>query len=349
MVCKTEAREIATSHVDCLRGKWALVTGATSGIGLETCRALISASCNVICCARNLEKGSKVASELRRSSGASPGQVRLEQLDLANLKSVQALAKRLKRTLPHLDYLVLNGGVMATPATETKDGFEEQIGTNFLGHQCLAQLLLPMLRKTPHSEGSRIVVISSICHKWATVGAEDFKVDKKRFNPWVWYAKSKLACLLLAKELARRTAAEHPKIRVAAVHPGIIFTNITRNQKRTCISGLIGICLSMVSKTPEQGAATTLFALVDDEYETGAYLQDCKVGYEAKPKDSCMGERLWVAAEKAIEEVLGSYVEREDDLKTSASGAVEKGLQSAQSKELQGTEGLTLVATPAIL
>ena len=302
MVCKTEANEIAQAHIESLRGKWALVTGATSGIGLETCRSLVGASCNVICCARDLEKGAKIASELRRTAGPSPGQVRVEQLDLADLKSIQKLAHRLERTLPYLDFLVLNGGVMATQGTKTKDGFEEQMGTNYIGHQFLAQLMLPFLRKTPSSDGARIVVLSSISHKWATVDPEDFWVDEKKFNPWLWYAKSKLACLLLAKELAHRTSNE--KICVAAVHPGIIFTNITKNHDRTCMTGFVRFCLSFVSKTPQQGAATTLFALTDIDYESGSYLADCKPQRHKPIKDNDLSTKLYNAAEAEIKKFV---------------------------------------------
>ena len=140
------------------------------------------------------------------------GEIVVEQLDLADLANVARCAARLALRLPSgcPDLLVLNAGVMATPpGARTTDGFEMQIGTNFIGHQALLQALLPRMRAVkselgPAAAAGRVVVLTSMSHKWTTLDLHDLNFERRRYNPWVGYAQSKLACVLMAKELARR-------------------------------------------------------------------------------------------------------------------------------------------------
>jgi NAD(P)-dependent dehydrogenase (short-subunit alcohol dehydrogenase family) len=335
-MASTTALELA-QQAPSLSGKWGVVTGATSGIGRETALALSAGGANVVLACRSVEAGEKVAAELRatlakaRPLPAPPGaagsqcaprsecdaamdlqgEVCVEQLDLANLDSVSRFAARLEARLPGgaPDLLVLNAGVMATGATDTTaDGFEMQLGTNHVGHHALVQKMLPAMRAAERRHGSgaagRVVVLSSVSHKWGKLDLDDLHFQRgRRYNPWVSYAQSKLACMLLAQELARRLRAEGSAIKVAAVHPGIILeSSLTRNKSSGCVGPLVKAMLRPFSKTPEQGAATSVYACIAD-FPSGAYLVDCAV---AEPGGSALDEPLAKALFEKTEEMVAA-------------------------------------------
>ena len=152
-----------------LKGCNAIVTGGSQGLGFETARALAAAGANVVIGARSLYDGNAAAETIRAENGG--GLITFRQLDLGDLASVRAFAADVSAALPEIHFLVCNAGVMATPASTTADGFELQLGTNYIGHHALCQYLLPALKA--QSAHVRIVVLTSMCHKWATLDIED--------------------------------------------------------------------------------------------------------------------------------------------------------------------------------
>ena len=212
---KTQAGDVVRG-VD-LKGKTAIVTGASSGIGVETVRALASAGARVIMPVRSREAGEKAAAEIRASTKNNA--VEVADLDLGNYASVRAFADAfVKRGLP-LDILINNAGIMATPERRIMGHIESQFGTNHLGHMLLACRLAPALAK-----GARVVALSSIGHRRSPIKFDDPNFETTPYEKWEAYGQSKTANSLFAIELNRRL--EPKGINAYAVHPGGIMTNL---------------------------------------------------------------------------------------------------------------------------
>ena len=199
-----------------LTGKTFLITGGTSGIGKETALELARAGAHVTITARNAAKGAAVVAEIAKE------RVDFKLLDLADLSSVKSFAKEFTKPV---DVLILNAGVMATPFSLTKDGFEMQMGTNHLGHFALAGLLHKQV-------GNRIVAVSSQMHRAARISgmsADDLRNRARgigAYNPWSAYALSKLANLLFIHEFERRSNRNNWNIEAVAAHPGYAATGL---------------------------------------------------------------------------------------------------------------------------
>jgi NAD(P)-dependent dehydrogenase (short-subunit alcohol dehydrogenase family) len=199
-----------------LTGKTFLITGGTSGIGKETALELARAGAHVTITARNSAKGAAVVAEIAKE------RVDFKLLDLADLSSVKSFAKEFTKPV---DVLILNAGVMATPFSLTKDGFEMQMGTNHLGHFALAGLLHKQV-------GNRIVAVSSQMHRAARISgmsADDLRNRARgigAYNPWSAYALSKLANLLFIHEFERRSNRNNWNIEAVAAHPGYAATGL---------------------------------------------------------------------------------------------------------------------------
>lgn len=190
-------------------GRRFVVTGASSGLGLETARRLAAQGADVVLAVRDPAKGAAAA---RRLSG----EVEVRRLDLADLASVRAFAA----DLGPVDVLINNAGVLAVPYALTVDGFETHLATNHLGHFALANLLLPTLR-------DRVVVISSRAHRSGRLDLDDLSWEHREYHAFAAYADSKLAGMLFAAELQRRLTASGSRLRVTAAHPGSTATAIT--------------------------------------------------------------------------------------------------------------------------
>ena len=185
------ADEVLANHN--LKGRNAIVTGASQGIGFETARALAAAGANVVIAARSVPDANAAAETLRAGNGG--GAITAMHLDLADLESVRAFVADVSAALSEVHFLVCNAGVMATPASVTADGFELQLGTNYIGHHALCQYLLPVLKA--QASPVRIVVLTSMCHKWASLDIGDLDYKKRRYSPWLAYAsQSWHACCL---------------------------------------------------------------------------------------------------------------------------------------------------------
>jgi len=203
-----------------LSGRMALVTGANSGLGLETSAALAAHGAHVVMASRSAERLDAAMAEVRsRHADAS---VEPLIIDLASLESIRKAAAEILDAHPTVDLLVDNAGVMAIPRAETADGFEMQFGTNHLGHFALTGLLLPALITTP---ASRIVVVTSLARRIGHLDFGDLH-GRKRYGRWKAYGQSKLANLLFVEELERRFRASEVETIAVAAHPGYAATNL---------------------------------------------------------------------------------------------------------------------------
>jgi NAD(P)-dependent dehydrogenase (short-subunit alcohol dehydrogenase family) len=200
-----------------LSGRRAIVTGANSGLGLQTALELARHGATVLMTSRNKTKGEDAVRRLR--SALPDADVDLRRLDLADLDSVRELAGRNEDPL---DILVNNAGVMAIPRRQTFDGFEMQLGTNHLGHFALTGLLMPALLARP---GARVVTVSSALHRMGAMNFADL-MGEASYGPWSAYAQSKLANLLFMRELDRRARAARLDLVSVAAHPGFASTNL---------------------------------------------------------------------------------------------------------------------------
>jgi NAD(P)-dependent dehydrogenase (short-subunit alcohol dehydrogenase family) len=273
------------------KGKTAIITGASSGIGVETARALAIAGADLVFAVRSEAAGKAVADDIVREIPGAAIDVRA--LDLTDLDSVRAFAERFGA--PKIDLLVNNAGVMATPRGTTKQGIELQVGTNHVGHFLLTKLLEKRL-----APDARVVNVSSSFHtrgrgsRLITTLTEDPRYEKRRYAPFDAYADSKLANVLFTRSLSKRLEQA-----CYALHPGVIKTNLTRSM------GALGVVFRAVGglfmKSIPQGAATTVYAAVASDLESGTYLEDCHVSRPSREaQDDTLAERLWEVSEKLV-------------------------------------------------
>lgn len=241
-------------------GRKAVVTGANTGIGFETALALARKDADVILACRNAEKGQEAARRILAESPA--GEVSFMQLDLSDLRNVEAFAARFTDQHDQLDLLILNAGVMVPPESKSAQGFELQFGVNHLGHFALTGALLPLVQATP---GSRVVVVSSTAATRGIMNFDDLNFEKRGYQAWPAYGQSKLANQLFTLELQRRLKAVDSSVLVTAAHPGWTATDLQRTSKT------ISFLNRFFAMKPPQGALPTLRAAVDPEASGGDY------------------------------------------------------------------------------
>ncbi len=298
-----------------LSGKVALVTGASTGLGLETSRALASRGAQVVMLARNSEKLNAAAASLEELE--LPGQLDTALLDLADLRQVRSAAATLVNLYPRIDLLINNAGVMACPLSRTAQDFELQFGTNHLGHFLLTGLLAPsLLAAAAAGRAPRVVNLSSAGHRFAPVDFDDPNYRTREYNKWQAYGESKTANVLFTVGLDARLAPLG--VRAFAVHPGMIFTELGRHLDEEDIQAL-GTRAEQAKvngggfKKIPQGAATSVWAATAASLagEGGLYLEDCHIarpaaesdsgGVEAYAVDPAHAERLWQLSERLVE------------------------------------------------
>jgi len=269
-----------------LSGLRAIVTGASSGIGVETARALASAGAEVTLAVRNLEAGRRTAKDIAAGTGGT--KVLVVPLDLADQGSVAAFAAGWDGPL-HI--LVNNAGIMATPEMRTPQGWEIQFATNHLGHFALATGLHDALAA---AGGARVVVVSSVGHLNGEVLFDDINFERHPYDPWAAYSQSKTANILFMVEAARRW--EPDQISVNALNPGrITTTNLSRylGEDSSPPAAFEPNSTAVSWKTVEQGAATSVLLAASPLLDgvTGRYFEDCQEAGPARP-----GIRRGVAA-----------------------------------------------------
>jgi len=249
------------------QGRSFVVTGV-GGLGFEDALALARAGGDVILAGRNPAKG---AEAVARIVGMAPhAQVGFEMLDLANLSSVTAFAERMRKHRGSLDVLINNAGVMTPPKRRmTADGFELQLGTNYLGHFALTAHLLPLLRR---GRDPRVIALSSIAARDGAIDFDDLQAERG-YKPMAVYSQSKLACLMFALEFERRSQAAGWNIAGIAAHPGIARTELLPNGAgRFSAAGLLRRILGPVLFQPAaQGSLPTLFAATSPDAKGGGY------------------------------------------------------------------------------
>ncbi len=285
-----------TNDIPDLNGKIAIVTGANSGIGYETAKALAEKNAVVVLACRNLEKARIAVDQIRQD--VENAQLEIIRLDLADLDSVRQFAETFKAQYETLDLLINNAGVMIPPFTRTKDGFELQFGANHLGHFALTGLLLERLVKTPNA---RVVNVSSGAHRMGS-GTIDFDNlnAEKNYSRGGAYGQSKLANLLFTLELNRFFKEIGSDVLATSAHPGWTVTGLQRGLMHT-ISRLVG-------QQPAMGALPTLRAALapdaqpSDYYGPGGMMEmrgyPVKVSPSAAAQDQELARQLWQVSEE---------------------------------------------------
>lgn len=288
-----------------LSDKVILITGVSSGIGVETARALYVTGAQLYLAARNLDKAKDALPELAKSD-----RVHFLELDLNSLDSVRSCAKKFLSQSKTLNVFIANAGVMACPEGRTKDGFETQLGTNHLAHFLLFHLLEPLLLSSATTSfKSRAIFLSSVAHRMAEVNFDNINLEGI-YNEWTAYGQSKTTSVWTANEIDRRYGSKG--IHANSVNPGAIWTDLQRHMEdQSMFDGL-----EDKFKNPAQGAATTVWAAVGSDLKDqgGKYLEDCQIaeawtesrgqwgaGYASWAYDEAKEGKLW----KASLELLG--------------------------------------------
>jgi len=296
-----------------LHGSTAVVTGASTGLGLETARALASVGAHVVLAVRDRAKGTAALAAIRATE---PGAlVEFGILDLASLASVRAFADDVRQRVATIDILVNNAGVMYTPFERTADGFEMQFGTNHLGHFLLTNLLLPpVLAAAP----ARIVNLSSGGHRGSDIIWDDPNYERRPYDKFEAYGQSKTANILFTVELDRRFMSQG--VRSYAVHPGMIATELSRHMTRDDMQELRARARSAPTrpgqpgglpplKTIPAGAATSVWAATAPELAAtgGVYLADCQIAEASEyALSDASASRLWAMSE----DLVGQHFDR---------------------------------------
>lgn len=277
-------------------GRTFVVTGANSGLGAETTRALAAAGARVVLACRDVEKGEKVAGELG-------DRVQVRRLDLADLGSVRGFVDALVESHVVIDVLINNAGVMAVPLRRTANGFEMQTGTNHLGHFALTALLLGRVT-------DRVVTVSSAMHRIGRIDLDDLNWERKRYDRWLAYGQSKLANLLFAYELQRRLTDRESPVRSLVVHPGYSSTNL-QFRSETLHGKLMELATPLIGQSPAMGALPSLYAATVPDVEPGGFYgpdsffemrgHPKQVQSSARSKDESVASSLWSLSEELCE------------------------------------------------
>ena len=278
-------------------GRTAVVTGATGGLGYETALVLARAGAEVILTGRDDRKGQSAIEKIGHE--VSGVRIAFEPLDLASLASITDFAQRMQAR-QSLDLLINNAGVMALPRRQTTaDGFEMQFGTNHLGHFALTARLMPLLRQ---ASAPRVVSVSSLAHRTGSIDFSDLQ-GERIYSPWKAYGQSKLACLMFALELQRRSDAAGWKVTSNAAHPGFARTNLFAGGPGGLVSLATDFAAPFFGHSAADGARPILFAATSPQAKPGAYYGPGGIGelrgapatalVMPRARDATAAARLW--------------------------------------------------------
>lgn len=302
---KRDADGWTAGRVPPLAGRYAVVTGASSGIGLETARVLAEHGATVILAGRDAGKAEGAADQIRATISAAA--VRIVHLDLSSLASVHAAAEEIGSLCPRLDLLINNAGVMDAPYQRTEDGFELTFAVNHLGHFALTGLLLDRLLAAP---SARIVTVSSIAHWQGAMHFDDLNFERG-YDGDQAYRQSKLANLLFTYELQDRLTLARARAAALAAHPGVVRTELWRTSSRLeqmLVSRRLRLLTRWAVQDSERGALPTLRAATDpaarggEFYGPGGYREftghPVPVRSSPATHDTAARRRLWEVSEQ---------------------------------------------------
>jgi NAD(P)-dependent dehydrogenase (short-subunit alcohol dehydrogenase family) len=299
----TNVAQWVEAHVPDQSGRIALITGANSGIGLETARILARQGAHVVMACRTRSKAEAGRANILQS--VPKALISLVDLDLGSLHSISEAAEAVGHQFNRLDLLINNAGVMATPRGKTADGFETQFGTNHLGHFALTGLLMPLWSST---EQSRVVTVSSLAHTSGAIHFDDLQ-SEQRYKSWAAYCQSKLANLMFSYELQRRLGAAGLATIAVAAHPGLSNTGLLRSTGGVMgrVGSVLKPALGLMMQGSEMGCLPTVLAAVDPKAVGGEYYGPSGfmeqrgtpklVDSNAASKDAAVAARLWTVSE----------------------------------------------------
>lgn len=283
-------------------GRLAIVTGANTGLGFEVALALAGKNMQVILACRNRQKADLARIKIQQCYPNS--RIEVMSLDLSSLKSVRQFAEDFCTAYDRLDLLINNAGIMVPTYTLTEDGFESQLGVNYLGHFLLTGLLLNRLEATP---ASRTISLASLSHRTGRLNFDDLQ-SEKRYSRWGGYARSKLACLMFAYEMQRRLDARDYQTIAVATHPGVSASDLPRNIPRFVNRYVAPLVLKVGGQTAEQGALSILHAALGDDVRGGDYIGPTgagewrgvpgKVSSSWRSQNREVAARLWRVSEE---------------------------------------------------
>ncbi|XP_057662122.1 dehydrogenase/reductase SDR family member on chromosome X-like [Diorhabda carinulata] len=265
-------------------GKNAIITGGTRGIGLEVIRMLLKSDINVIIGCRNVKQGELLLQNFR-NDGIKSGNIDVINLDISVMDSVRNFAKTVREKYSTINYLINNAGIMFGPYIETRDGYESQFSTNYLGHFLLTHLTLPLLKAAgTKEEKSRIVNVSSCAHIAGEINFDDIN-NRHGYIAGAAYAQSKMAQILFTKYLDKILQIEEANVQVHAVHPGIVNTDLFNG---TNLKKCMPLIPSLIFKSPLKGAVPIIYACLSPylEGKGGTYIVNCKVLATSNATDS---------------------------------------------------------------
>ncbi len=282
----------------------AVITGSTEGIGYEDALALSKAGWSVIMMGRNAEKGADAITKIKLINPSA--KISFEKIDLADLSSIKAFADKMITRGQAINLLINNAGVMTPPnRLETNDGFELQFGTNHIGHFALTAQLFPLLCK---SDDARVVTLSSVANRAGVINFDDLQ-SQSFYSPSKAYAQSKIANLMFALELQRKSDKHGWGITSIAAHPGVSRTNLLiTGSGRWSVPGIIRTFFPFLFQPSAQGALPTLYAATSPEAKGGVYYGPDKLsetrGFPTIAKiptqanDLEIASKLWEISEK---------------------------------------------------
>jgi len=280
-------------------GRVAVVTGANTGLGFETAKALAGLEMTVILACRNGQKAEDAKARILQVHPGATLDVML--LDLNALSSVKAFADQFLATYSRLDLLINNAGLMMPPFSKTTDGFESQIGANYLGHFALTGHLLERINSTPDA---RIVTLSSMAHRWGRIQLDDINSALK-YSKRASYGQSKLACLMFAYELQRRLERSGSATLSVAAHPGIAVTDLARYFPQ-----LVMPLMKFFFQSAYDGALPTLYAALGDDIVGADYCgpdgkgerqgAPIKVRSSRASQDADVADALWQLSQDLV-------------------------------------------------
>ncbi|WP_418961045.1 oxidoreductase [Streptomyces tritici] len=298
----TRHQQWTAAHIPDQTDRVFVVTGATSGLGLATARAVASRGGHVILAVRDEEKGRRTVAEL---AAAQPGaSLEVRRLDLADLSSVRAFADGLRADRTHVDVLVNNAGVMAPPRTLSAQGHELQFAANHLGHFALTGLLLDLLAA---GRDPRVVTVSSLKHRQGRLDFDDLSGERRAYHPMGFYSHSKLANAVFGHELHRRLSEAGSPVRSLLAHPGYAATALAAGSVGL-VKAMFGRLLVPLAQSPDQGALPQLYAATAPEARGGEFYgpsgpgelrgAPSRVRPAARATDAATGRRLWEVSER---------------------------------------------------